>query len=69
MSEEDKDGHLLIGIGEDMYDFLIGKNSVFSVSDLMKHCHTFEPLKMHRITLEFGLLANVITVANNDMSF
>lgn len=68
MSEEDKVGHLLKGIAEDVYNFLIGKDSLASVSDVMKHCHTFEALKTRRITSKFGRLANVTTVASIDMS-
>ncbi|XP_049520780.1 uncharacterized protein LOC125944395 [Dermacentor silvarum] len=68
MSEEDKVGHLLKGIAEDVYNFLIGKDSLASVSDVMKHCRTFEALKMRRITPKFGRLANVTTVASIDMS-
>lgn len=66
MSEEDKVGHLLKGIAEDVYNYLIGKESLASVADLIKHCRTFEALKLRRITPKFGRLANVTTVASVD---
>lgn len=75
MSEEDKVGHVLKGIAEDVYNFLIGKESLNSVSDVMKHCRTFESLKMRRISPKFGRLSNVPTVASvetvspNDLAF
>ena len=64
MSEEDKVGHLLKGIAEDVYNYLIAKESLASVADVMKHCRTFETLKLRRITPKFGRLANVATVAS-----
>lgn len=68
MSEEDKVGHLLKGIAEDVYNFLIGKDNLSSVSDVIRHCRTFETLKMRRITTKFGRLSNVATVATIDVS-
>lgn len=64
MSEEDKVGHLLKGIAEDVYQFLIAKENLTSVAEVMQHCRTFEALKMRRIAPKFGRLANVPTVAS-----
>lgn len=66
MPEEDKVGHLLKGIAEDVYQFLIGKESLGTVTDVIRHCRTFETLKMRRITPKFGRLPNVTTVASVD---
>lgn len=68
MTEEDKVGHLLKGIAEDVYNFLIGKDNLETVSDVIRHCRTFEALKTRRITPKFGRLANVTTVASVDTS-
>lgn len=68
MSEEDRVGHLLKGIAEDVYNFLIGREHVDSVSDVVRHCRTFETLKTRRIAPKFGRLANVTTVASVDES-
>lgn len=67
MTEEDKVGHILKGIAEDVYHFLIGKESLESVADVIGHCRTFEALKTRRITTKFGRLANVTTVATVDV--
>lgn len=64
MSEEDKVGHLLKGIAEDVYNFLISRESLTSVSDVVRHCRTFETLKQRRIAPKFGRLANVTSVAS-----
>ncbi|XP_077564585.1 uncharacterized protein LOC144180052 [Haemaphysalis longicornis] len=64
MSEDDKVGHLLKGIAEDVYNFLIGREKLESASDVVQHCRTFEALKKRRITPKFGRLANVTTVAS-----
>ncbi|KAH8029066.1 hypothetical protein HPB51_022234 [Rhipicephalus microplus] len=64
MSKEDKVGHVLKGIAEDVYNFLIGKDCLNSVSDVTKHCRTSESLKMRRISPKFGRLSNVPTVAS-----
>lgn len=45
MTEEDKVGHLLKGIAEDVYQFLIAIDSLESVSDVIMHCRTFESLR------------------------
>ncbi|XP_075734723.1 uncharacterized protein LOC119187395 isoform X2 [Rhipicephalus microplus] len=37
MSEKDKVGHVLKGVAEDVYNFLIGKDCLNSVSDVTKH--------------------------------
>ncbi|KAH7931670.1 hypothetical protein HPB51_029698 [Rhipicephalus microplus] len=66
MSEEDKVGHRLKGIAEDVYQFLISKDSLATVTDVISHCHTFETLKMRRIAPKFGRLPNVTTVASVD---
>lgn len=68
MSEEDKVGHLLKGIAEDVYHFLIGKENLGTVADVIRHCRTFETLKMRRITPKFGRLPNVTTIASVDDS-
>lgn len=68
MSEEDKVGHLLKGIAEDVYQFLIAKENLTSVAEVMQHCRTFEALKMRRIAPKFGRLANVPTVASVEAS-
>ncbi|XP_049516924.1 uncharacterized protein LOC125942694 [Dermacentor silvarum] len=67
MPEEDKVGHLLKGIAEDVYQFLIGKDRLESVRDVVLHCRTFEALKARRITPKFGRLANVTNVASVDV--
>lgn len=66
MSEEDKVGHILKGIAEDVYSFLIAKDNLASVADVIRHCRTFEQLKTRRVTPKFGRLANVTTVASID---
>lgn len=66
MSEEDKVGHLLKGIAEDVYNFLIGKDNLETMSDVIRRCRTFETLKTRRIAPKFGRLANVTTVASVD---
>lgn len=68
MTEDDKVGHLLKGIAEDVYHFLIAKENLSSVSDVIRHCRTFEALKTRRITPKFGRLANVTTVASIEES-
>ena len=68
MSEEDKVGHLLKGIAEDVYNFLIGREDLTSVSNVLRHCRTFETLKTRRIAPKFGRLTNVTTVASVDVS-
>lgn len=68
MSEEDRVGHLLKGIAEDVYNFLISREHVDSVSDVVRHCRTFETLKTRRIVPKFGRLANVTTIASVDES-
>lgn len=68
MTEEDKVGHVVKGIAEDVYNFLIGKENLHTVSELIRHCRTFEALKTRRITPKFGRLANVTTVASVDTS-
>lgn len=64
MPEEDKIGHLLKGIAEDVYSFLIEKESLISVFDVIRNYRTFETLKMRQILPKFGRLANVTTVAS-----
>lgn len=66
MSEDDKVGHILKGIAEDVYSFLIAKDNLASVSDVMQHCRTFEQLKTRRVAPKFGRLANVTTIASID---
>lgn len=67
MSDEDKVGHLLKGIAEDVYNFLITKEDLASAADVVRHCRAFETLN-RRITPKFGRLANVTTVASVDIS-
>ncbi|KAH8039083.1 hypothetical protein HPB51_005022 [Rhipicephalus microplus] len=43
-------------------------NNLNTVSDVIRHCRTFEALKTRRITPKFGRLANVTTVASVDAS-
>lgn len=62
MPDEDKVGHLLKGIAEDVYNFLISED-VATPSDLRRHCRTFEALKTRQISPKFGWLDNVTTVA------
>lgn len=66
MSEEDKVGHLLKGIAEDVFNYLITKENIASAADVMQYCRTFEALKTRRITPKFGRLPNVATVASVD---
>lgn len=66
MPEDDKVGHLLKGIAEDVYTFLISKEHLDTVSDVIRHCRKFEALKKRRITPKFGRLSNVTTVASVD---
>lgn len=68
MTEEDMVGHLLKGIAEDVYNFLIGREDLTSVSAVQRHCRTFEKLKTRRIAPKFGRLANVTTVASVNVS-
>lgn len=68
MTEEDKVGHLLKGIAEDVYQYLIAKENLESVSNVILHCRTFEALRARRITPKFGRLANVTTVASVDVA-
>lgn len=67
MPDEDKVGHLLKGIAEDVYNYLITKENLASALDVIRHCRAFETLKMRRITPKFGRLANVTTVASVDV--
>lgn len=68
MLEEDKVGHLLKGIAEDVYNFLISKESLSTTADVIEHCRTFEALKLRRITPKFGRLANVTSIASVEAS-
>ncbi|XP_077529327.1 uncharacterized protein LOC144141670 [Haemaphysalis longicornis] len=68
MPEDDRVGHVLKGIAEDVYNFLIGKDNLNTVTDVIRHCRTFEAMKARRITPKFGRLANVTTVASVDVS-
>lgn len=68
MMDENKVGHLLKGVAEDVYNFLIAKESLSSVSDVIRHCRTFESLKMRRIMPKFGRLANITLAASKDTS-
>lgn len=67
MTDEDKVGHLLKGIAEDIYHYLIGKDDLQSANDIIRHCRTFEALKARRISAKFGRLPNVTTVASIDV--
>ncbi|XP_077491779.1 uncharacterized protein LOC144102362 [Amblyomma americanum] len=68
MPEEDKVGHLLKGIAEDVYNFLISKDSLKSTADVIKHCTAFEALKLRRVVPKFGRLANVTSIASVDVA-
>lgn len=68
MSDEDQVGHLLKGIAEDAYNFLITKEDLVTAQDVIRHCRAFEALKMRRIAPKFGRLANVTTVASVDFN-
>lgn len=67
MTDEDKVGHLLKGIAEDVYSFLITKETLPTPADVIRHCRAFEALKIRRVTPKFGRLANVTTVASVDV--
>lgn len=66
MSEEDRVGHILKGIAEDVYAFLISKESLDTVEDVIRHCQAFAALKTRRIAPKFGRLPNVTTIASVD---
>ncbi|KAH8008818.1 hypothetical protein HPB51_005865 [Rhipicephalus microplus] len=66
MSVEDKVGHILKGVAKDVYSFLIAKDTLTSVADVIRHCRNFGQLKMRRITPKFGRLPNVTTIASID---
>lgn len=69
MPDEDKVGHLLKGIAEDVYNFLITKESLTSPADVIRHCRAFEAFKIRRISPKFGRLPNVPTVASVDTTY
>ncbi|KAH9378739.1 hypothetical protein HPB48_014694 [Haemaphysalis longicornis] len=64
MSDEEQVGHLVKGIAEDAYHYLIPKQDLASAEDVNRHCRAFEAPKMRRIAPKFGRLANVTTVEN-----
>ncbi|KAH8038596.1 hypothetical protein HPB51_002235 [Rhipicephalus microplus] len=68
MSDEDKVGHLLKGIAEDVYNFLITKENLNTPSIFRQQCRAFEALKTRRILPKFGRLDNVPTVASMDVA-
>ncbi|XP_077565130.1 uncharacterized protein LOC144180728 [Haemaphysalis longicornis] len=68
MPEDDRVGHILKGIAEDVFNFLISKDNLNTISDVIQHCRRFEALKMRRITPKFGRLPNVTTVASVDVN-
>ncbi|KAH8028592.1 hypothetical protein HPB51_017718 [Rhipicephalus microplus] len=68
MSDEDKVGHLLKGIAEDVYKFLITKENLSTSSIFRQQCRAFEALKTRRILPKFGRLDNVLTVASMDVA-
>lgn len=68
MSDEDKVGHLLKGIAEDVYNFLIAKDDLSTPTDFRRLCRAFEALKTRRILPKFGRLENVPTVASMDVT-
>lgn len=53
---------------EDAYSFLISKDTLESVADVINHCHPFEMFKASHITHKFGTLTMVTTVARAHMS-
>lgn len=62
MTEPDKTGHLLKGIAEDVFNFLIQRN-VTTVKDFVQECKRFEEVKRNRIAPQYSRLNNVPTVA------
>lgn len=62
MTEQDKVGHLLKGIAEDVFNFVAQKN-VGTVKEFVQECNRFQELKRTRITPQFSRLANVPSVA------
>ncbi|XP_077522936.1 uncharacterized protein LOC144133634 [Amblyomma americanum] len=69
MLEDDKVGHLLKRIAEDVYHFLISRDTLDTVADVIKQCRAFEALKARRIAPKFGRLSNVTTVASVDVPY
>ncbi|KAH8027793.1 hypothetical protein HPB51_010358 [Rhipicephalus microplus] len=59
MSHENKVGHLLKGIAEDVYNFLITKENLNTPSIFRQQCRAFEAFKTRRILPKFGHLDNV----------
>lgn len=62
MNEQDKIGHLLKGIADDVFNFLVQKN-MSTVKEFVKECNRFEELKKSRVTPQFCRLTNVPSVA------
>ncbi|KAH6942924.1 hypothetical protein HPB50_011960 [Hyalomma asiaticum] len=67
MSGEDKVGHLLKGVAEEVYNFLIAKDDLSTPTNFRRLCRTFEALKTRRVLPKFGRLENVPTVASMDV--
>ncbi|KAH7957912.1 hypothetical protein HPB51_028104 [Rhipicephalus microplus] len=61
-------GHLLKSIAEDVYNFLIGREDLTSVSAVQRHCRTFEKLKTRRIAPKLVGWQMVTTVTSVDVS-
>ncbi|KAH8032553.1 hypothetical protein HPB51_026006 [Rhipicephalus microplus] len=68
MSDEDKVGHLLKGIAEDVYNFSVTKENLNTPSIFRQQCCAFKALKTRRILPKFGRLDNVPTVASMDVA-
>ncbi|KAH7985208.1 hypothetical protein HPB51_026855 [Rhipicephalus microplus] len=49
-----------------MLNTFLSANSIGTVADVIRHCHTFEALKVRRTAPKFGRLPNVTTVASVD---
>ncbi|KAH8022958.1 hypothetical protein HPB51_006388 [Rhipicephalus microplus] len=67
MSVEDKVGHSLKGIAEDVYNFLVTKENL-NTPIFRQQCREFEALKTWRILPKFGRLDNVPTVESMDVA-
>ncbi|KAH8026673.1 hypothetical protein HPB51_023913 [Rhipicephalus microplus] len=68
MSDGDKVGHLLKGITEDVYKFLIKKKNLNNPSIFREQCRAFEALKTRKILLKFGRLDIVPTAASMNVT-
>lgn len=58
MPEEDKIGHLMKGIAEDLYNTLIVRD-VSTVEEFISHCRKVDSMRRKRVTPRFARLPNV----------